>query len=1259
MSTSLEADIGAKVWQHRAQLSDDEQEVVSLLSQSCGTAYATNSHYLGRSLDLACDSTSAIPTPSTAAADGSEATESDVSSLLSDQEVLATSRQFHEWYERVEAACAKSMSVKYDAYADELSTRSDICRKFLEKINATLDLGDDLIAAQKDVSARAKSISSSCDGLLREKETLCEFAEALRDKLQFFEEFEAVSAQISATQQQLLTVNVSSISKSGSSSNSGGSSSGGNRSSGSSNVEESNTVAAVDSSFLQLLRRLDGCMAHVAAHPHYADAAPYSAKFRQLLGRALTTLRHKVQHQLKAIVQDIQTQAVRQQTQMSYSEGDGAWESLTQAKFRNAVTSSLKALLVEIERQALSGRTEYVQILRECRTLYSQARLALQGPHAERRVASLALEAAAITRSLSNDNANNANNDPTISTTNSNSNAGTNTNTASIATFNSANSNISKNDDGSITPPASSMTNPSSSSSSRLSFVWNLFGRKNNSAGGGVSAGSESDSSGSPHAADNQLNRSANHESNPNPTANYPSSTETLSETSLPQFVQSCTDFLAKICETETNMYLQFFRNQIVSPVDRTGAGFAAFSKKDTTDISKPSAVVVAPLSDPRRVAEAVSESLVPLLDPISGLLYETVRPVVVQIHDIASLCAVAEAFRIQASYLIAAERKEYSNWPSEVGKNGGEEVQVDLISAIVSPFVTEAIVSPVLLRCVADVQSRILYRCQMCVKDQITNFRPSEDDLDFPDRLFKASAKAALEGEGRIRRDAERDFSSSLPSTSPSEFGSESSTVVFPPLRLSLELLTWLHRSLDPNVFSGLALEVVEATTSMIGNVTRLLAQRPLSPLAKAYTLWTAGVIAVPGTTTAGTTTTGTTTATWVLDPSTVALAVAAANAVLSSSPSGSSSPSSPSPSSSPSAAAAEGVLGTAGVALHAQLFAIRHLLLLREKVATFNDLLSSFSADCTPLNVDLDFTHVRDNLRWLLAGHQGLFFNQPSSGSSLVNNPDAADGHRKDLASQSLSPKYSNGVMVNHSDSNSGFARKHSSNSSGSSNGGNLASPSVSSTTSLSSPLSLSSSLSSTLGASTPRVVTYRTDSRRDLDRKLKATCESLIMGLTRTVVEPMLTFITKVTAYKVGGGAERAIAAAAAAAAASLGTEGKEKETGSNAGNAQPEFMGPLRLKEQAFAAPSRIKDMLRHVNEALDLRLPAAAAAVRLHLPAAAARRVLLLPVRANVLEAHAQTRALLDTEYGGPEAAEKLGIRFQTQVEAALDVLLAE
>jgi hypothetical protein len=63
--------------------------------------------------------------------------------------------------------------------------------------------------------------------------------------------------------------------------------------------------------------------------------------------------------------------------------------------------------------------------------------------------------------------------------------------------------------------------------------------------------------------------------------------------------------------------------------------------------------------------------------------------------------------------------------------------------------------------------------------------------------------------------------------------------------------------------------------------------------------------------------------------------------------------------------------------------------------------------------------------------------------------------------------------------------------------------------------------------LGSRGPRVVAASIDSKRDLEQQLKACCEAFIMGLTKAAVEPMLGFITKVTAVRLAAGSNAALA------------------------------------------------------------------------------------------------------------------------------------
>lgn len=108
-------------------------------------------------------------------------------------------------------------------------------------------------------------IAGSTDTLLGEKQALLEFAEALRARLKFFDEYELAANQFAAA-----------------------------------------AAAPDNAELMPLLNRLDDCIAYVAANPQYADAVAYASKFRQLHSRALGLVRGRVQTILRQAAQTVQ-----------------------------------------------------------------------------------------------------------------------------------------------------------------------------------------------------------------------------------------------------------------------------------------------------------------------------------------------------------------------------------------------------------------------------------------------------------------------------------------------------------------------------------------------------------------------------------------------------------------------------------------------------------------------------------------------------------------------------------------------------------------------------------------------------------------------------------------------------------------------------------------------------------------------------------------------------------------------------------------
>ncbi|KAL0022928.1 hypothetical protein WJX77_008565 [Trebouxia sp. C0004] len=195
----------------------------------------------------------------------------------------------------------------------------------------------------------------------------------------------------------------------------------------------------------------------------------------------------------------------------------------------------------------------------------------------------------------------------------------------------------------------------------------------------------------------------------------------------------------------------------------------------------------------------------------------------------------------------------------------------------------------------------------------------------------------------------------------------------------------------------------------------------------------------------------------------------------------------------------------------MDAQLFTIKQLLILREQIAPFE-------ADFAVTEYDLDFSHMRDHLRRIMAGKASLF--TFSSNNAMVQ-----------LVSR----------------------------------GG-------------------------------PRILQNQVDSKKELEKQVKASCEAFIMAVTKLTVEPMLSFITKVTAVKVAM------------------------------------LSSSKRLREQAFASPERLAEMVQKVQTAMQISLPKAVSKMKLYLNNPSTHSILFKPIKSNIAEAHAQIAALLEAEY---------------------------
>jgi len=161
-------------------------------------------------------------------------------------------------------------------------------------------------------------------------------------------------------------------------------------------------------------------------------------------------------------------------------------------------------------------------------------------------------------------------------------------------------------------------------------------------------------------------------------------------------------------------------------------------------------------------------------------------------------------------------------------------------------------------------------------------------------------------------------------------------------------------------------------------------------------------------------------------------------------------------------------------------------------------------------------------------------------------------------------------------------------------------------------------------------PRVLENQIDARKELEKSLKATCEEFIMSITKLVVDPMLSFVTKVTAVKV---------------ALSSGSQGQKLDSVL----AKP-------LKTQAFASPDKVAELVQKVAAAIQQDLPKVMTKMRLYLQNPSTRMILFKPIKTNIVEAHIQLHSLLKSEYSSEEM-QSIGMLPIPDLQSQLDSLL--
>ncbi|KIX10265.1 uncharacterized protein Z518_01346 [Rhinocladiella mackenziei CBS 650.93] len=202
-------------------------------------------------------------------------------------------------------------------------------------------------------------------------------------------------------------------------------------------------------------------------------------------------------------------------------------------------------------------------------------------------------------------------------------------------------------------------------------------------------------------------------------------------------------------------------------------------------------------------------------LESICEPLYDHLRPRIIHENKLSKLCSLVTL--LQTRYL----HDDEEDGPADLN-------QLDF-SALIQPALEDA-------------QTRLVFRALAILRDEIENFRPKPEDLDYPRLTSRPpTATAPLSGR-RASRDPLTPLSKApdLGDDESAEEGSFSWTIAsrrtalkncYPTLPKAIRLLSRIYRLVNSSVFDDLAHQIVHQTTMSLHNASTRISSRSSPP--------------------------------------------------------------------------------------------------------------------------------------------------------------------------------------------------------------------------------------------------------------------------------------------------------------------------------------------------------------------------------------------------------------------------------------------
>ncbi|CAG8532098.1 6020_t:CDS:10 [Funneliformis mosseae] len=226
---------------------------------------------------------------------------------------IETTQQFFDWFARMEADMEKDQEDVYRNFLVVVTMYRESCDKFLEQIDTTVKLFNDLDDNFKFVEERTKALQTACEKLLDEQNNLTSLADSISAKLSYYNELETITKLFNSPGENICE----------------------------------------QKEFIPILAKLDECLEYMQSNLRYRDSELYLMRFRQCMTRGMALIKMYFISAIKGLGLEI----AKKNNQIVHSTVQSA---LFYIKFR-AIAPKLKELVNEIEERCPSHR-EYLLI---------------------------------------------------------------------------------------------------------------------------------------------------------------------------------------------------------------------------------------------------------------------------------------------------------------------------------------------------------------------------------------------------------------------------------------------------------------------------------------------------------------------------------------------------------------------------------------------------------------------------------------------------------------------------------------------------------------------------------------------------------------------------------------------------------------------------------------------------------------------------------------------------------------------------------